>query len=272
MNKTTIGEQGKQSGVLQNTNSALQGKTNNLAASPTPTGIEPQSSGEPLSGAARSFFEPRFGHNFSQVRVHTDEQAQRSAANLNAHAYTLGQHIVFGSNAYAPGTMRGRSLLAHELAHTVQQQNNLASVQAKLAINSPTDSSEQAADAAAHTVMNSRSSASSIALRIREQLRMTALSSPVIQRAVNTWGGEFDTDKYELTADPGQDGVEIDLRFKPSSNVNAELIAMTQTARSREKGAPVIIGSGASKKALEERTIPSGEAGAGTRRARCRSS
>ena len=94
---------------------------------------------------------------------------------------------------------------------------------------------------------------------------MTALSRPVIQRAVKTWGGEFDTDKYELTSDPGMDGVDIELRLKPGTNVNAELIGMTQTARSREKGAPVIIGSGAAKKALEERTIPSGEVGAGTR-------
>jgi hypothetical protein len=114
--------------------------------------------------------------------------------------------------------------------------------------------------------MNSRIPSGSAALRIREQLRMTASSSPIIQRAVKTWGGEFDTDKYDLTKDPGMDGVDIVLRFKPGANANAELIGMTQTARSREKGVPVNIGgTAADQKALKERTIPSGETGAGTR-------
>jgi hypothetical protein len=93
---------------------------------------------------------------------------------------------------------------------------------------------------------------------------MTALSSPGIQRAVKTWGGEFDTDKYESTKDPGMDGVDIELRFKPGTNVNAELIGMTQSFRSTEKGTPFAIGSGKDKTTLESRMIPTGEAGAGT--------
>jgi hypothetical protein len=65
--------------------------------------------------------EPRFGHDFSQVRVHTDPEADRSAQGLNALAYTWGRHIAFASGQYRPGTSSGLELIAHELAHTVQQ-------------------------------------------------------------------------------------------------------------------------------------------------------
>jgi Domain of unknown function (DUF4157) len=80
-----------------------------------------QSSGEPLGEAARVYFEPRFGFDFSKVKVHRNPEAERSASDLRAPAYTLGQHIVFGPGRYAPGTSQGRRLLAHELAHVVQQ-------------------------------------------------------------------------------------------------------------------------------------------------------
>ena len=80
-----------------------------------------RSPGKPLDATARAFFEPRFGHDFSAVRVHTDTQAAESARKVNALAYTVGQNIVFAAKQYAPGTARGDKLLAHELAHTVQQ-------------------------------------------------------------------------------------------------------------------------------------------------------
>jgi hypothetical protein len=76
--------------------------------------------GQPLDAATRAFFEPRFGFNFGQVRVHTDEQAVHSARAIGARAYTVGQAIVFGRGAFAPGDQAGQHLLAHELAHVVQ--------------------------------------------------------------------------------------------------------------------------------------------------------
>ena len=79
------------------------------------------SSGAPLPETARSFFEPRFGHDFANVQIHRNAQAARSAAEVDAHAYTVGRHIVFGQGRYAPDTSSGRELLAHELAHVVQQ-------------------------------------------------------------------------------------------------------------------------------------------------------
>ena len=78
--------------------------------------------GQPLDPATRAFMEPRFGHDFSQVRVHTDERAAESARAVNALAYTVGHQIVFGAGHYTPETARSKKLLAHELAHVVQQQ------------------------------------------------------------------------------------------------------------------------------------------------------
>ena len=86
-------------------------------------------SGEPLPGSARAFFEPRFGHDFSRVRIHRDETAAASAKAVSAHAYTVANHLVFAQGRYAPETGEGRRLLAHELAHVVQQQGGTPRVQ-----------------------------------------------------------------------------------------------------------------------------------------------
>lgn len=77
--------------------------------------------GDPLPAPLRRTLEPRFGHDFSRVRVHRDAQALQSAREVHAAAYTVGQRIVFGPGQYAPDTAAGRALLAHELAHVVQQ-------------------------------------------------------------------------------------------------------------------------------------------------------
>jgi hypothetical protein len=82
--------------------------------------VPPSGAGHPLDGATRRFFEPRFGADFSQVRLHTDHQAAESARAVNALAYTIGRDIAFGSGQYAPDSARGRRLLAHELAHVTQ--------------------------------------------------------------------------------------------------------------------------------------------------------
>ena len=75
----------------------------------------------PLDPATRAFMEPRFGQHFSNVRLHTDSQAAQSARTVNALAYTVGRDIVFGRGQYAPGSSKGRNLIAHELAHVIQQ-------------------------------------------------------------------------------------------------------------------------------------------------------
>lgn len=80
-----------------------------------------RSPGHPLAPSARSFMESRFRRDFSGVRVHSDEKAAESARSLHALGYTVGRDIVFGAGQYAPGTLAGRRLLAHELTHVVQQ-------------------------------------------------------------------------------------------------------------------------------------------------------
>jgi outer membrane protein OmpA-like peptidoglycan-associated protein len=82
-------------------------------------------SGQPLSKSSRAFFEPRFGQDFSNVRIHNDSKASEIAKTLNAKAFTTGKKIVFGAGQFAPETNAGRWLLAHELAHTIQQRHDL---------------------------------------------------------------------------------------------------------------------------------------------------
>ena len=77
--------------------------------------------GAPLQPELRSYFEPRFGHDFGGVRVHADAEAGRAARELGARAFTYGRDIVFAPGELQPGSERGRMLLAHELTHTVQQ-------------------------------------------------------------------------------------------------------------------------------------------------------
>jgi hypothetical protein len=84
--------------------------------------------GRPLDAATRNFFEPRFGHDLSHVRVHTDAKAAESAQAVQAHAYTVGKDVVFGANEFALATHQGRELLAHELAHTIQQRDTSGSL------------------------------------------------------------------------------------------------------------------------------------------------
>lgn len=79
------------------------------------------SGGKPLPRSARSFFEPRFGADFSGVRVHTDTRSAETAKSINARAFTVGRNIAFGAGEYAPETQAGRRLLGHELTHVMQQ-------------------------------------------------------------------------------------------------------------------------------------------------------
>ena len=131
-------------------NSPLEARANSLL--PPIVNNVLGSSGQPLDRSTRAFMEPRFGHDFSRVRVHTNSSASESARAVNALAYTVGQDVVFAAGLYAPETSAGRTLLAHELAHVVQQQNLGNVAQQKLRIGSTDDFCEQEADRIAHGV------------------------------------------------------------------------------------------------------------------------
>jgi hypothetical protein len=87
------------------------------------------SAGQPLDRVTREFLEPRFGHDFSKVRVHTGSQASESARSVQALAYTFGHDVVFAERQYQPQSMRGIALLAHELAHVIQQGQGSGQIQ-----------------------------------------------------------------------------------------------------------------------------------------------
>lgn len=122
------------------------------APTSTPAGVAPvaamplvheviASPGQPLDAGTRRFMESRFRHDFSQVRIHDDGKAAESARLLNALAFTVGSEVVFGAGQHRPHTTAGRGLLAHELAHTLQQSNagpaHPAVIQRAVQINTP---------------------------------------------------------------------------------------------------------------------------------------
>ena len=98
---------------LSETNPNLESKVHSL-----------RGGGQPLSENDRAYFEPRFGRDFSQVRVHADTRGAESARAVNARAYTVGRDVAFESGEYTPGTSEGKKLIAHELTHVVQQSAN----------------------------------------------------------------------------------------------------------------------------------------------------
>ncbi len=123
------------------------------AVVPSIVGQVLNSTGQPLDAAARTFFEPRFGYDFGGVRVHADSRAGQSARAVNALAYTVGRDVVFDHGRYEPGQNEGRRLLAHELAHVVQQ----GRTRIEQAREVSEQESEHEAENAAHEILGGQS-------------------------------------------------------------------------------------------------------------------
>ena len=87
--------------------------------------------GQPLSTSEQAFFEPRFGADLGDVRIHNNAQAASLTRSINASAFTLGHNVVFGAGEYSPDSLSGRKLLAHELTHVVQQNGRRTVIQRK---------------------------------------------------------------------------------------------------------------------------------------------
>jgi hypothetical protein len=112
--------------------------------------------GSPLDPGARSFMEERMGADFKDVRVHTGATADESARSINAQAYTVGTDVVFRSGSYEPDSASGRHVLAHELAHVMQQKAGPVSgtpAPGGISISHPSDAFEQAAERSAAQAM-----------------------------------------------------------------------------------------------------------------------
>lgn len=115
-----------------------------------------KSAGQSLDPATRVRMEPLFGFDFSQVRVHVGSEAAAFARSIGARAFTVGPHIVFGGGEHAPGTSAGSMLLAHELAHVVQQRGQVSGDPDSLEIGASHDIAERSAHHAAQHVVAGR--------------------------------------------------------------------------------------------------------------------
>lgn len=116
-----------------------------------------RSGGRPLEADVRADMEARLGHDFSDVRVHDDTAAAASATAVNAHAYTVGSNVVFQRDKYDPGTHEGKTALAHELTHVVQQRSGPVdgtSAPGGIKVSDPGDRYEREAAANADRVMS----------------------------------------------------------------------------------------------------------------------
>lgn len=128
-----------------------------LEEQPSPVHDVINSSGRPLEEPVRTDMETRLGHDFGDVRVHDDGAAHSSAQSVNAHAYTVGSHVVFQRDAYNPGSDNGRQTLAHELTHVVQQRSGPVDGSAApggIKVSDPSDRFEREASANAERAMS----------------------------------------------------------------------------------------------------------------------
>jgi Domain of unknown function (DUF4157) len=203
--------------------------------------------GKPLEPSSREFFEPRFAHDFSKVRVHSDSVAAESAAAVNALAYTVGNDIVFGSGQYQPQSSAGRSTLAHELAHVVQQGNPPKSDSVPLEIGKPNDSFEQEAHASAHSVVNGgkanvKSVASGSAFRRLQR-----------QAAIDTHAGQFELTRHNKLGGPTfapQAQYDVKIEFLLYEITDCSEIALTQDSVAKVRGTPAFASAADRARAL----------------------
>jgi hypothetical protein len=168
-----------------------------------------QSKAEPLGEKSRSFFEQRFGHDFGKVRIHRDARAAESADALQADAYTKGEDVVFGAGRYAPDSASGRALLAHELAHVVQQ-SGAPQVTGGVHLSRPEAATEQSADITAQRILGGLPAPSSVRTEpamvhrtIKEDLRKAIAGWGTDEEAIYTRLGSASPDeKKEVMGDP----------------------------------------------------------------------
>lgn len=183
------------------------------------------SPGQPLDQAALDFFESHFGHDFSEVRVHTDAQADESARAVNALAYTVGQDVVFRAGRYSPGTNHGQNLLAHELTHTIQQKTTGHPCATTLPLSSPSMESEKEAESAAAGIMFNQEPLS-VSCTAAQIARQTCTSSGICSPSgVAGSAGQFGT---------SQGAIETGPRARRRGMTPARAISTSHAGRARQ--------------------------------------
>ncbi|MBC8756314.1 DUF4157 domain-containing protein [Kordia sp. YSTF-M3] len=226
-----------------------------------------QKQNKALPNALQSNMETSLGQDFSNVGIHTNSQ---KAVQMNARAYTQGENVHFAPGEFNPSSSKGQDLIGHEFTHVAQQRAGVVKptkvLQKGVAIND-NQGLEREADsfgrkaAKGETVSKYRSAG----LGMRSSLRTAQAKSNVVQMAIATFGGSWDTDEYKLRQDKarginypaasGVRGADIKLKFIPNANADAELIGITQTAQSKVGATrPYIDGN----KSREDRAISKG--------------
>lgn len=203
-----------------------------------------RSPGQPLDAETRAFFEPRFGHDFSHVKVHTDARAAESARAVDALAYTVGRDVVFGEGQYRPGSPQGRHVLAHELTHVVQQRlGSTPALQTAKAISHPMDASEREAMAVAdHIVRGHRVDVvNAPSASVQRDLGTAfgigagiAAGAGLVGLGIAALAGAFRSSRFKI-AQANTDGrnysSDVDITFNPDSKMHCDEIAFVQALK-----------------------------------------
>ncbi|WP_433725839.1 DUF4157 domain-containing protein [Nocardia sp. CA-129566] len=173
------------SGLLGLQRTAGNAGTTTLFEDQSPVhGVIGSGGGAPLEPEVRTDMESRFGQDFGDVRVHTDDHAHQSAKSVNAHAYTVGSNIVFQRDTYDPSSAAGRHTLAHELTHVVQQRSGPVDgtdAGGGVKVSDPSDRFEREAVANADRVMSAPSAAPAVQRCADESAQVQRTEAPAEQ-------------------------------------------------------------------------------------------
>lgn len=191
-----------------------------------------QGGGAPLADATRALFEPRFGADFSHVRVHTGAQARETAKSIDAKAFTVGRDIAFAGGQYSPDSHEGQKLLAHELTHVVQQRGGAGAAVAANGISNAGGTAVRQADAGATQVAAHGTSA-------RLPASLMSVSAPASRATVYR-----DPQRDVARAEPPPAAIDSDLEDRIRAELN-QVIAPTKgkALRAREQRLTIIFNS-----------------------------
>ncbi|WP_442810616.1 eCIS core domain-containing protein [Streptomyces sp. Wh19] len=171
--------------------------------------------GQPLDTDTRADLEGRMGADFSDVRVHTDSAAHESAKGVGAHAYTVGNNVVFQRDAYDPSSPQGRTTLAHELTHVIQQRNGPVDgteAAGGIRVSDPSDRFEREAVANADRVLSDPAPASA---PVSDSASAPASAASNVQRAATEDEDEQPADVQGLFVQRAEEGAEEEQEAPP---------------------------------------------------------
>jgi len=195
--------------------------------------LSQKGAGRSLQPEVKQFMEPRFGYDFSNVRLHTDSFAAKTAQDLGAEAFTIGKDVFFGTGRYNPESIEGKKLIAHELTHVVQQGGELHNKSRKSIISLPKDTVEREADHIADKVMSGdyaslRGMTSPLLIqrqveeRKEERVAEAKVADKVaIKDTVSAKGktiGKIEKTRYKRVDEPDVGGLNIKLGYKITDN------------------------------------------------------